>query len=151
MQLEYNVQHFPSDHSKLAEMEFYLVDDLECDLTVFHPYRTLLTLCKKESEGSATPAEEGEAGELGTAGGVSSTSAGAGNLGVGVGTDEGPRYWGTGEGKLELSAGALQTAWCVFHMDLPIQRLDLKYHSLYIGLSLMIHTAQIFASYTPPI
>ncbi|EDR04949.1 uncharacterized protein LACBIDRAFT_168583, partial [Laccaria bicolor S238N-H82] len=40
----YNVKHFPTDNSKLAEMEFYLVDDLECDLIVFHPYRTLLTL-----------------------------------------------------------------------------------------------------------
>jgi len=101
----YNIKNFPNDNSKLAEMEFYLVDDLECDLTVFHPYRTLLTLCKKESEldSSATPVEEGETGD--TAVGPSST------LGVGVGVDDGPRYWGTGEGKLELSSGALQTAW----------------------------------------
>ena len=41
----YRVENFPSDNSKLAEMEFYLVSDLECDIVVFHPYRTLLTLC----------------------------------------------------------------------------------------------------------
>lgn len=71
-------------------MEFYLVDDLECDLVVFHPYRTLMTLCGKE--GTSVPPES-EAGE------------------VGVGIDDGSRYWGTGEGKLELQESALQTAW----------------------------------------
>ncbi|KAF9442492.1 cyclin-like protein [Macrolepiota fuliginosa MF-IS2] len=104
----YNVKDFPTDNSKLAEMEFYLVGDLECDLTVFHPYRTLLTLCKKESEDSATPAEEGEAGELAAA-------TASGNVGVGVGAEDGPRYWGTGEGRLELSTGALQTAWFIIN------------------------------------
>lgn len=70
-------------------MEFYLVADLECDLIVFHPYRTLIALCKKEGmNGSAT-----EAGE------------------VGVEIADGPRYWGTGEGQLELSDDALQLAW----------------------------------------
>ena len=87
----YGVKNFPSDNSKLAEMEFYLVSDLECDLVVFHPYRTLLTLCGRE----AAHAVVSEAGE------------------VGVGIDNGPRYWGTGEGRLELEEGALQTAWHV--------------------------------------
>lgn len=70
-------------------MEFYLVDDLECDLTVFHPYRTLMTLCSKEG----SDVGEAEAGE------------------AGVGIDDGPRYWGTGEGRLEMHEGALQMAW----------------------------------------
>ncbi|KAH9927865.1 cyclin-like protein [Amylocystis lapponica] len=85
---EYGIKSFPSDNSKLAEMEFYLVDDLECDLTVFHPYRTLMTLCRKE--GSPT-ASESDAGEVGS-------------------NSDGPRYWGSGEGKLELQEGALQMA-----------------------------------------
>ncbi|KAJ6607889.1 cyclin-like protein [Mycena sp. CBHHK59/15] len=94
----YNVKNFPSDNSKLAEMEFYLVDDLECDLTVFHPYRTLLALCKPDetAEGS-TPMEEEEAGEVG----------------VGITAQDGPRYWGTGEGQLELPPNGLQTAWFI--------------------------------------
>lgn len=71
-------------------MEFYLVDDLECDLVVFHPYRTLMTLCGKESCSSSTDSEAGE---------------------LGVGIQDGDRYWGTGHGKLELQEGALQTAW----------------------------------------
>ncbi|KAG6899349.1 hypothetical protein C0993_011040 [Termitomyces sp. T159_Od127] len=97
----YNAKYFPSDHTKLAEMEFYLVDDLECDLVVFHPYRTLLTLCRKETAESASlfGSEEGEAGEVGT----------------GIGADEGPRYWGTGEGQLELTENALQTAWFIIN------------------------------------
>lgn len=85
----FGVKSFPSDNSKLAEMEFYLVADLECDLTVFHPYRTLMALCKKESANESTT----EAGE------------------VGAEVDDGSRYWGTGEGQLELSDDALQLAW----------------------------------------
>ncbi|KAJ6579550.1 cyclin-like protein [Mycena vulgaris] len=94
----YNVKNFPSDNSKLAEMEFYLVDDLECDLTVFHPYRTLLALCKSGdvSEDSGSAHEE-EAGEVG----------------IGIAADDGPRYWGTGEGQLELPPNGLQTAWFI--------------------------------------
>ncbi|KAG5645287.1 hypothetical protein DXG03_006589 [Asterophora parasitica] len=93
----YGVKHFPSDHTKLAEMEFYLVDDLECDLVVFHPYRTLLTLCKKEVANNASV--EAEAGELG----------------VGLDFEDGARYWGTSESQLELSEGALQTAWFIIN------------------------------------
>lgn len=35
----------PSDHTKLGEMEFYLLEDLEFSLTVFHPYSELAQLC----------------------------------------------------------------------------------------------------------
>ena len=82
----FGVKSFPSDNSKLAGVEFYLVADLECDLTVFHPYRTLKALCKKESVNESIA----EAGE------------------VGVEADDGP---GTGEGQLELRDDALQLAW----------------------------------------
>ena len=76
-------------------MEFYLVDDLECDLTIFHPYRTLMTLCRKEGASDDTDAEAGE---------------------LGVGIETGPRYWGTGDGQLELQEGALQMAWYISHI-----------------------------------
>ncbi|KAF5334841.1 hypothetical protein D9758_014295 [Tetrapyrgos nigripes] len=114
---QYNVKHFPSDNTKLAEMEFYLVDDLECDLTVFHPYRTLLALCKVSPGGSGTssgatnPASYAEAGELGAAGDLVNPD----DLGVGLADEDGPRYWGTGEGALELSVNALQTAWFIIN------------------------------------
>ncbi|KAI0046800.1 C/H/G cyclin [Auriscalpium vulgare] len=91
-QEEYGIKHFPTDNSKLAEMEFYLVDDLECDLVVFHPYRTLMSLCGREAV--ATIAEAGE---------------------LGIGINDGPRYWGTGEGKLELEEGPLQMAWFIIN------------------------------------
>ncbi|KAI6160695.1 cyclin-like protein [Pisolithus thermaeus] len=92
-QQPYGVKNFPMDNSKLAEMEFYLVADLECDLTVFHPYRTLMSLCRKEGSSES----QTEAGE------------------VGVGIDDGPRYWGTGEGQLELPDEALQLAWSIIN------------------------------------
>lgn len=91
---EYGVKSFPTDNSKLAEMEFYLVDDLECDLILFHPYRTLMMLCGKEGSVHVSEAEAGE---------------------VGAGIDDGRRFWGTGEGKLELQDGALQMAWFIIN------------------------------------
>ncbi|KAG9316961.1 cyclin-like protein [Chiua virens] len=92
-QQPFGVKSFPADNSKLAEMEFYLVADLECDLTVFHPYRTLMALCRKESADESIA----EAGE------------------VGVGVDDGPRYWGMGEGRLELGDDALQITWSIIN------------------------------------
>ena len=104
----YNVKSTLFDQNRIAEMEFYLVDDLECDLTVFHPYRTLTAICKPDpsssgaantgSTGAETETEEGEA--------IEEDSPGAG-----VGVDDGPRYWGTGEGQLELPEGGFQHAW----------------------------------------
>ncbi|KAK0563339.1 RNA polymerase II holoenzyme cyclin-like subunit [Tilletia horrida] len=35
---------FPSDRAVLAEMEFYLIEDLEFDLIVHHPYRALVSI-----------------------------------------------------------------------------------------------------------
>ncbi|KAF8665674.1 hypothetical protein AX16_000127 [Volvariella volvacea WC 439] len=98
-QEQYNVRNFTSENTRLAEMEFYLVDDLECDLTVFHPYRTLVALCK---EGNKTASEESEEGETD-------------DLGIGVGVADGPRYWGTGQGQLELAPGGLQHAWFIIN------------------------------------
>lgn len=43
--LRISTKHFPSDNTKLAEMEFYLLEDLDFHLTVFHPYRTLAAIC----------------------------------------------------------------------------------------------------------
>ena len=73
---EFGTKTFPSDNSKL-----------ECDLTIFHPYRTLMTLCGKEGGGSLPEAEAGEAD---------------------ADDVDGPCYCGTGKGKLELQEGALQ-------------------------------------------
>lgn len=87
---DYGIKNFPTDNTKLAEMEFYLVDDLECDLIVFHPYRSLKALIKDSWDAEG---QEKEAGELG------------------VGIDDGPRYWGTGEGRLIIYPGGLQLAW----------------------------------------
>lgn len=101
---ELNGRIWSTDNHKIAEMEFYLVDDLECDLVVFHPYRTLLALCKKEIINSSI--DSGEEGETL-------------DMGAGLDATDGPRYWGTGEGQLELPPGALQVAW---HVTLPSAR-----------------------------
>lgn len=98
-------------------MEFYLVDDLGCDLVVFHPYRTLMALCGKEGQIAVRDAEAGE---------------------MGTGIDDGPRYWGTGEGKLELHEGAVQLAWYVMGSDIQPEIVFLIL--TFVGLSSMTHT-----------
>lgn len=68
-------------------MEFYLLEDIEFHLVVFHPYRSLAALC-----GKLGVAESAEAGE------------------VGADPDE-ERYWGTGEGSFPFDDGCVQMAW----------------------------------------
>ncbi|EJD35978.1 cyclin-like protein [Auricularia subglabra TFB-10046 SS5] len=109
-QTDYGHKGFPSDNARLAEMEFYLVDELECDLTVFHPYRTLLTLVCPP--GRETPqVVEAEAGELG----------------AGVNEESDTRYWGTGAGKLELPEGCIQLAWFIINDTYRSDHLCLVY------------------------
>ena len=104
-------KQWSTDNQKIAEMEFYLVDDLECDLVVFHPYRTLLALCK-EANNSLESGEEGETTDIG----------------IGMDASYGPRYWGTGEGQLELPPGALQVAWYAFIP--PVRMSQITYTNL---------------------
>ncbi|KAK9897515.1 cyclin-like protein [Cystobasidium minutum MCA 4210] len=46
---EYGIVNFPTDSSKLAEMEFYLIEDLEFHLIVYHPYRSLVHMTGRDS------------------------------------------------------------------------------------------------------
>ncbi len=39
---------FPAEPNKVGEMEFYLLEDLDFHLVVFHPYRALLHICGRE-------------------------------------------------------------------------------------------------------
>ena len=91
---ELGIWSVPLDNHRLAEMEFYLVDELECDLTVFHPYRTLTTLCAKELK---------EAEMV--------TDLAASQRDPGNGVNGGEKYWGTDVGKLILDEKPLQLAW----------------------------------------
>ncbi|PWN53275.1 hypothetical protein IE53DRAFT_193314 [Violaceomyces palustris] len=44
---------FPQDNSSLAEMEFYLLEELEFDLIIYHPYRSLIAISDSVGAGSA--------------------------------------------------------------------------------------------------
>lgn len=50
---------FPSDNTKLAEMEFYLIEELDFHLIIFHPYRSLIQLTGRDGG----PAAGGEVGK----------------------------------------------------------------------------------------
>nr|XP_018266245.1 cyclin C [Kwoniella dejecticola CBS 10117]OBR88403.1 cyclin C [Kwoniella dejecticola CBS 10117] len=51
---EYNIKLFPAETNKLGEMEFYLLEDLDFHLVIFHPYRALLHMTGRE------PADSGK-------------------------------------------------------------------------------------------
>ncbi|KAK8844672.1 hypothetical protein IAR55_006521 [Kwoniella newhampshirensis] len=45
---EHNIKMFPAEPNKVGEMEFYLLEDLDFHLVVFHPYRALLHMTGRE-------------------------------------------------------------------------------------------------------
>lgn len=51
---EFNNKMFPAETNKVGEMEFYLMEDLDFHLVVFHPYRSLLHMLGRE------PADSGK-------------------------------------------------------------------------------------------
>ncbi|SPO48841.1 related to SSN8 - DNA-directed RNA polymerase II holoenzyme and SRB subcomplex subunit, cyclin C homolog [Moesziomyces antarcticus] len=51
---EVGFRAMPTDNSSLAEMEFYLLEEMEFDMILFHPYRSLLALY--DAHGSDTNA-----------------------------------------------------------------------------------------------
>ncbi|KAF8607701.1 C/H/G cyclin, partial [Ceratobasidium sp. AG-I] len=131
---EYAMKSFPSDHSKLAEMEFYLLEDLDFDLIVFHPYRSLHALFARYEA-----VQESEAGEVGSTASF---------------YNDGERYWGTGEGRMEdLEDGAVQMAWFLindtYRTDLCLIHPPWIIAVAAIYLALVLHN-QTRAKLTPP-
>ena len=59
---ENGIKMFPAETHKVGEMEFYLLEDLDFHLIVFHPYRSLLHITGREPADSGrfpkTRAEE---------------------------------------------------------------------------------------------
>ncbi|TNY17733.1 cyclin-like protein [Rhodotorula diobovata] len=55
---------FTSENHRLAEMEFYLLEELDFHLVVFHPYRALVQLCGRDG-GATAGGEEGKASRKG--------------------------------------------------------------------------------------
>jgi cyclin C len=89
---EYHIKTFPAEHHRLGEMEFYLLEDLDFHLIVFHPYRSLVAICGRE------PADSGIF------------------LPVETTDDSVERIKrvngrGSGEGVMEIEEGVLQVAW----------------------------------------
>ncbi|KAM0752468.1 C/H/G cyclin, partial [Meredithblackwellia eburnea MCA 4105] len=39
---------FPGDNTRLAEMEFYLIEELDFHLIIYHPYRSLVQICGRD-------------------------------------------------------------------------------------------------------
>lgn len=90
-ELKIPIKHFPADNTKLAEMEFYLLEDLDFHLIVFHPYRSLTAICGREPMDTGwfdPPGEDESETEI--------------NLGR-----------GTGKAAIRFDKEIFETAWCV--------------------------------------
>lgn len=99
IRLEHNIKMFPAEAHKLGEMEFYLMEDLDFHLAVFHPYRALVSICGREPADSGrfdkTRVEED------------------GDLREDSEFERLRRLMGrgSGEGLMEIEEGVLQIAW----------------------------------------
>ncbi|UZJ54519.1 hypothetical protein CBS101457_003839 [Exobasidium rhododendri] len=51
---------FPNDVVSLAEMEFYLMEDLQFHLVVYHPYRSLITIAGAVGKGTPLSSSSGK-------------------------------------------------------------------------------------------
>jgi len=118
---DYGIKSFPSDHTKIGEMEFYLLEDLNFHLAVYHPYHDLADLCG--STGHIELKEEGEEGYV----------------------PEEERFWGTGDGKLVLEEGAIQTAWFIVSDSLRTE-LCLLYPPYLIAIAALYMTCVLHTS-----
>jgi len=122
---------FPSDTHKLGEMEFYLLEDLDFHLIVFHPYRSLLAMTGREpSDGGKFTRSRADEDKL-ISGKTSVGNKGRVVAGGGVGVDEDPggesegarmkrlMGRGSGEGLMEVDEGVLQLSMYVgFNLSL---------------------------------
>ncbi|TXT05044.1 hypothetical protein VHUM_03864 [Vanrija humicola] len=144
---EHNIKMFPAEPHKLGEMEFYLLEDLDFHLVIFHPYRALVNILGREPadagrfpktrveedvevkrvEADERKKREDEARRAGGAGAVAKGL--AATLEDGEGESEAERIRrlmgrGSGEGLMEIDEGTLQIAWFTindtYRTDVPL-------------------------------
>ena len=60
---DHSPRPLPTDYTKLAEMEFYLLNELEFDMVVYHPYTTLMSVCGREPLDDGYWSDEDDLGE----------------------------------------------------------------------------------------
>lgn len=146
---EHNIKMFPAETNKLGEMEFYLLEDLDFHLVVFHPYRALLHLTGRESadmgkfeksrvqedmeirkkEGDAKKMREEEAKKASSKGQQPTVGQALEKEGERLEEAEETRIRrlmsrGTGEGMMEVDEGVLQISWFIlndsYRTDAPL-------------------------------
>ncbi|ORY23540.1 hypothetical protein BCR39DRAFT_549092 [Naematelia encephala] len=144
---ENNIKLFPAEMSKLGEMEFYLLEDLDFHLVVFHPYRALMNICGREPADTgrfpvSRADEDAEMRRLsgGAEGEAESEPARIRRL---MGR-------GTGEGLMEIEERVVQISTCIIN-DLYRTEIPLLYPPYVIALSALylgfcVHAMQVAAT-----
>lgn len=157
---EVGFRSMPTDNSSLAEMEFYLLEEMEFDMIIFHPYRSLISLydnygtAKDGSGGSGSGGGNGlglglEGEAFGVIKGLQSVeerdAMGAGLVSGVVGAGVGGGEDGSGMVKLaEFDEQVLQMAWFVlndcYKSDIPLMYPPYMVALASLWLALTLHT-----------
>ncbi|SPC62193.1 related to SSN8 - DNA-directed RNA polymerase II holoenzyme and SRB subcomplex subunit, cyclin C homolog [Ustilago sp. UG-2017b] len=135
---EVGYRGLPGDNSSLAEMEFCLLEEMEFDLILFHPYRSLIALydsfgCASASVGKEAGKETGIGGEIEAFGVIK-----------GLRSVEEKQGGGGGGGKLEeFDQQVLQLSWFVlndcYKTDIPLMYPPYLVALSALYLALMLH------------
>ncbi|KAJ1021770.1 hypothetical protein NDA13_005383 [Ustilago tritici] len=133
---EVGYRGLPGDNSSLAEMEFCLLEEMEFDLILFHPYRSLIALydsfgCASGSVGKEAGKETGIGGEIEA-------------FGVIKGLRSVEEKQGGGGGKLEeFDQQVLQLSWFVlndcYKTDIPLMYPPYLVALSALYMALMLH------------
>lgn len=139
----YEIGHtgFPSDNSSLAEMEFYLLEEMEFDLIIHHSYRSLVAIYEAVgAKPSASNEEEGEslAEQVGVIKGLPSAEQLDSGLGDATAQANSTEL-------VEFDQPVLQMAWFVlndtYKTDIPLMHPPYMIALAALWLGLVFHTA----------
>ncbi|SNX87970.1 related to SSN8 - DNA-directed RNA polymerase II holoenzyme and SRB subcomplex subunit, cyclin C homolog [Melanopsichium pennsylvanicum] len=153
---EVGFRSMPTDNSSLAEMEFYLLEEMEFDMIIFHPYRSLIALYDLYGNGK----DDGIQGGGGGATAAAAAAAASGGVVTGLGleseafgvikglTSVEERDSGVGHGKavklLEFDEQVLQMSWFVlndtYKTDIPLMYAPYMVALASLWLALTLHT-----------
>lgn len=110
---EHGFRGMPTDHSSLAEMEFYLLEEMEFDMVLFHSYRSLIVMFEDYGSGSAVGSgnsiHERSAGAAGSGSG-SGSGGGSGGSGMMIGLGIEAAAFGVTKGLASVEEGDAASA-----------------------------------------
>ncbi|EPQ25777.1 uncharacterized protein PFL1_06644 [Pseudozyma flocculosa PF-1] len=154
-------RNFHADISSVAEMEFHLLEELEFDLIIYHPYRSLVAIYEQVGAPAMQARSKTRSAETSAIGSRAGTGGGAAAVGLGLSGGSGLRGdaevdaglfpQGLGDdstaelGIAELDETTVQLAWFIindsYSTDLPLMHPPHLIAIAAIWMALLLHPA----------